>query len=565
MSEVFNSGGEAGSEGEALAGERARALIGPLTGFLARVADKHPDADAVFSLRLAETALHELQRGPESLPTLVVVGPTQTGKSTVVNVLAGGSYVETSPLAAHTQRASVLAVNASGATPPVSLTIDSAVTPRKVESDGRPCLIWDTPDFDSNASRVYRQQVARVCALADLVVVVLSKEKYADQSVWTVLEAVAPLEVPTLVCLNKCEEQSGDAAVLVPAVRRRLEENPDLADHIPVLTLPRVGGGALESFLAHPDIQSFRRQVFDRLHGRSQDVRRAAVGRLMRGRWSTWMEPVEQELACHREWTTLVDNAVRAFLDRYRAEYIEHARHHDVARKAILGLLELLEIPALSRPMSRARHVLTWPFRKLHGAFGGGEPARDQELRVIDAALEHCLLSLRGEVASRPHPWWRGLAEALAQSEPGLRRRFHEAVEDYRRDFQPRIDRLSEDLYEQLKRNPMTLNTLRATRLGADAGGIVLAVKTGTLGVYDALFAPAVISLTSYLTESAVGQYLRAVIARLKREQVARLSGVARETLGQPLGALQPRGPGLFGVSEAELARAVEAMQGLCS
>jgi len=548
------------------------APAGELSRFLARLADKHSDADAVFSLRLAETALDALEREPPPVAALAVVGPTQTGKSTVVNIIAGGRYVETSPLAAHTQRSSVLALNTSVEVLPATYPVDPTLAPRTVESDAPACLIWDTPDFDSNASRVYRQQVARVCARVDLVVLVLSKEKYADQSVWTFLEALAPLEVPIVICLNKCEGQVGegnagersDADVLVPAIQRRLEEHLQLGGGIPVLILPRVPGGELESFLARPDVQRFREDVFNRLHCRSEDARRAGLERLMRTYCPTWIAPVEQELVCQREWNTLVSAAVESFRDRYRTEYIEHARHHDVARKAILGLLELLEIPALSGPISQTRRVLTWPFRKLSGAFGGGgEPARDQELQVIDTALEHCLLSLRSEVLTRRHPWWRALAQELVGCEPGMRRRFRDAVDDYRRDFQPRIDRLSEELYRQLERNPVTLNTLRATRLGADAGGIVLAIKTGTLGIYDALFAPAVISLTSYLTESAVGQYLRTVIARLKREQTERMSGVLQETIEQPLRTLRPQGEGLFGVTEAELSRAMELMREL--
>ncbi len=566
MSELFNGGREAAAE-RTVTEEAAPA--GELSRFLARLADKHSDADAVFSLRLAETALDTLEREPPPVAALAVVGPTQTGKSTVVNIIAGGRYVETSPLAAHTQRASVLALNTSAEDLPETYPMDPTFAPRTVESDAPACLIWDTPDFDSNASRVYRQQVARVCARVDLVVLVLSKEKYADQSVWTVLETLAPLEVPVVICLNKCdievdEEHSrgrSDADVLVPAIQRRLEEHPRLGGGIPVLILPQVPGGELESFLARPDVQSFRADVFSRLQCRSKEARRTGLDRLMRTYWPTWVAPVEQELVCQREWNTLVSAAVGSFRDRYRTEYIEHARHHDVARKAILGLLELLEVPALSGPISQTRRVLTWPFRKLFGS--AGEPARDQELQVIDTALEHCLLSLRSEVLTRRHPWWRALAEELVGCEPDMRRRFGDAVDDYRRDFQPRIDRLSEDLYQQLERNPVTLNALRATRLGADAGGIVLAIKTGTLGVYDALFAPAVISLTSYLTESAVGQYLRTVIARLKREQTERMSGVLQETIEQPLRALRPRGEGLFGVTEAELSRAMELMREL--
>lgn len=549
---------------------RSSETVEHLTRFLGRLADKHSGPDLVFSLRLAEAGLHALGRRDAPAPAIAVIGPTQTGKSTVVNVLAGGGYVAASPLAAHTQRASVLAVNTEADNPALRLaTGPLQATPIPVESDCPPCLIWDTPDFDSNASAVYRQQVARVCAVADLVVVVLSKEKYADQSVWTVLEAIAPLGVPTVVCLNKCEDGPGprgtgghgdgrsDADILVPAIRRRLEGSPAPGAGTPVLVLPRVAAGDPVSLLRRPDVQGFRRSVFEHLASRSAASRRAGLNCLIQRHWSAWVAPVEEELACHRNWALLLEARTRSFLARYRSEYIDNTRHHDVAHKAILGLLELLEIPALAGPLSRTRRVLTWPFRKLYSAFGSpGEPTLDQELKVLEAALDHYLLSLRSEALEQRHPWWCALADELPGIEPQLRRDFQEAVDRYRHEFQPRIDQLSEDLYRKLERNPLTLNTLRATRIGADAGGILLAVKTGTLGVYDALFAPAVVSVTSYLAESAVGQYLRSVIGRLKEEQFEQISAIIRETLETPLNELQPRGAGLFGVSAEDLAAA---------
>lgn len=536
-----------------------------LEDFLARLAGVHADADTVFSLRLAETGLRALRRPLSPVPAVAVIGPTQTGKSTVVNVLAGGHWVETSPLAAHTQQASVLAVNIDP-DPDWPAGLHAAglpVEPRPVVNAGPSCLIWDTPDFDSNAAAVYRQQVARVCALADLLVVVVSGEKYADQSVWRVLESAAPLATPTILCLNKCED-GPDTGVLREAIKRRLTDNPVVSADIPVVTLPILPAGDFDAAFTLQDVRSFRRRVFESLEARPVPDRQAGLARLMRANWPTWVEPLEQELACRREWSQLLSDQTRSFLARYRSEYIDHSKHHDVAQKAILGLLELLEIPALAGPVSRTRRALTWPFRRLAGAVRrSDEISRDKETEVLDAAIDHYLLSLRGETATRRHPWWRALEAELSRSAPTVKRDFRGSVDQYRRAFQPRIDDLSNQLYEQLKRSPATLNTLRATRIGADAGGIVFAFQTGTLGLYDAIFAPAVISLTSYLTESVVGQYLRSVIGGLKREQYQQVSTIIHEEVEQPLSSLQPRGPGLFGITDSELARARRSLEAL--
>ncbi|HSH43293.1 MAG TPA: GTPase domain-containing protein [Arenicellales bacterium] len=540
--------------------DRTRALA----DFVGRLADAHADPDTVFALRLAQTGLGTLELAPAPAPVIAVVGPTQTGKSTVVNILAGSDQVSASPLAAHTQTAALLTVNVD----PAEVGVDGleahglAVQPEPVTDEGPARLIWDTPDFDSNAAAVYRQQVARVCALADLVVVVVSKEKYADQSVWQVLETLSPLRTPTLLCLNKCDDDD-ETAVLVEAIERRLAGDSRLSGGIAVLTLPMVpGGGAAAQALAMPAVAEFRAEVFRRLAPRTLAQKRTGLARLVRAGWPAWVEPVEQELACRREWQALVGDQARSLLARYRSEYLDHSKHHDVARKAILGLLELLEFPALAKPMAGARHVLTWPFRRLAGAFGQApDVSRDKELEVLEEAIEHCLITLRGEAAARRHPWWRALETRLAQREPGLRSDLRAEVERYRAEFQPRIDDLSRQLHERLQRSPATLNALRATRLGADAGGIVLAFKTGTLGLYDALFAPAVISVTSYLAESAVGQYLRSVIAGLKREQYQQVSSIVEDNLTRPLESLQPGGAGLFGISDAELQQARAALE----
>lgn len=549
-----------------------------LAGFLGRLADKHPDPHGVFSLRLAQSALEVLDVPGTSVPTLAVIGPTQTGKSTVVNLLTGGPHVETSALAAHTQQAAALAVNAGadeGAPARGEDPVKSVGVP-----DAPACVIWDTPDFDSNASSRYRQQVARVCGQADVVVVVLSKEKYADQAVWQVLESMAPLGVPTLVCLNKTEvdnredhaayAESGretEAGMLVEAIQQRIRNSAAVPADTPVIPLPRWNVDELAAPPQGPQTRMFRFRVFELLRRRTRRDRVAGARALLEANWEHWTGPVEHELACRRGWEAALSAAADTFMARYRSEYIDHARHHDVAQKAVLGLLDLLEIPYLAGSLSRVRRTLTWPIRRLAGVFGRPvlSVGQDQEVKVLEAAMDHYLLSLRGEVAnaSGEHPWWRALLAELNEHEPAVRRAFREAVGKYRTAFQPRIESLSEELYEQLKRNPLTLNTLRAARVSADAGGIVLAIKTGTLGLYDALFAPAVVSLTSYLTESAVGQYLRSVIERLKREQVEQVGGIVRDVVETRLAAIQPRGAGLFEIEEDELDRARALLQEL--
>ena len=66
-----------------------------------------------------------------------------------------------------------------------------------------PAVFWDTPDFDSLAAAEYRRGVLETAALADLYLLVLSKEKYSDLSVWNMLKLLSPLGRPLIICLNK--------------------------------------------------------------------------------------------------------------------------------------------------------------------------------------------------------------------------------------------------------------------------------------------------------------------------------------------------------------------------
>ena len=80
-------------------------------------------------------------------------------------------------------------------------------------------VLWDTPDFDSIDSATYREGVIRAIALADMIILVVSKEKYADQSVWDMMSTLEALHQPTVICLNKLSE--GSETVLIQSLKEK--------------------------------------------------------------------------------------------------------------------------------------------------------------------------------------------------------------------------------------------------------------------------------------------------------------------------------------------------------
>jgi hypothetical protein len=266
-------------------------------------------------------------------------------------------------------------------------------------------------------------------------------------------------------------------------------------------------------------------------------------------------------------------------LQHYRDEFLEHPQRFDTFRLAILELLQLLELPGLARTLTRVRQVLTWPARRLLDSGGmktltgrlRGRKAQDlpgEEL-VLRDLLEHLLTALSRDALRRSTPpvpasaFWAALGARLAGQHQALAAEFSAAAHRHRLAFQGEIEQAAHELYDTLQEKPALLNTLRAARITTDTAAIALALKTGGVGLNDLLFAPAMVSLTSMLTEGALGSYMTHVAARLKQRQYAAVerdvfNGPVREALRQLPGTLEA--PGLFGVSRADCEAAEQAL-----
>ena len=82
----------------------------------------------------------------------------------------------------------------------------------------------------------------------------------------------------------------------------------------------------------------------------------------------------------------------------------------------------------------------------------------------------------------------------------------------------------------------MTLNSLRAARTTADAVALLVAIKTGGIGLSDLVLAPAMFSFSSLLAEGAAGHYMTQIEKDLKNTQLAAVNdrlalGVLRNRL----------------------------------
>lgn len=539
------------------------------------------------SLRLAEAALEKLEvnRQTPGYPLqLAVIGPTQSGKSSLVNLLLGENRAKVSPLAGYTVNPQAFPLNTEEmdwawleayfhgyrCCSPRELTpgrYDCFSLDAPLASPGNPlpaAVVWDTPDFDSVDANDYRMSVLRTAALADVIILVVSKDKYADQSVWDTMALLQPLGQPTLLCLNKLNADSRDA--LVVSLRDKWSiARSDPPARTAVLPWVEECSGDLPPEVAG-DLLGQLVECCGQVRRPSQDSR---VRSLVRAHWESWLAPVRQELAARAEWNHLAGLSLDEALAVYRRDYLDHPHHYETFQRALAELLTLLEIPGLAGGMAAARKVLTWPARQLTrlGKRWRGQGDLGQEVRVLQRTIDHLFIHLGQSLLEKgmENPAMGGfwLQMGLALQEEGTRGESSRtsALIRHTQDFQPEIERTARQLHDKLREQPAVLNALRATRFTTDAAALAMALHTGGIGVQDFVIAPAVLSITSLLAEGALGHFLSRVEAELKERQFRAVEKLLQQCLRPVLDGLPDRigGEGRFNIA-GEMLSDVEAI-----
>ncbi|MFZ4702736.1 MAG: hypothetical protein ACOYMG_22050 [Candidatus Methylumidiphilus sp.] len=245
----------------------------------------------------------------------------------------------------------------------------------------------------------------------------------------------------------------------------------------------------------------------------------------------------------------MLDSAMNEAMAIYRRDFLDHPHHYETFQRALAELLTLLEIPGLAGGMVAARKLITWPVRQLVrlGRSFGGRENLGQETMVLNRTLEHLFIHVqqslleRGGMDGAMTAYWRELGVLLKdESRKGEAARAA-AIARHVQDFQPEIERTAHQLHDKLREHPAVLNTLRATRVTADAAALGLALHTGGIGVQDFIIAPAILSVTSLLAESALGHFLHRAEAELKERQYRDTQKLFEEVLGPVLKSLPDR------------------------
>ena len=514
----------------------------------------------IDQLILAEAFMRKgklINSSPRQPLQMAVVGPTQAGKSSLVNVLLNSSVAGVSPLAGYT-------IHPQGFCQGVSLIDCSGLQhyfgrfqqlqQAHIPRDRHDCysltetasnslhlphgVLWDTPDFDSIDSATYKEGVIRAVALADIIILVVSKEKYADQSVWDMMSTLEALHQPTVICLNKLNE--GSEALLIQSLKEKwqLARKDDFPEVVPLYYQKQTG---------LPYWPESKQTLLMQLASKVDYKKHARFEQdLLQKHWQTWLEPVVAEHQALNNWHGLVDIAIKQALEHYQRDFLNHPHHYETFQQALAELLTLLEIPGLAGFLTGARKVLTWPVRqmmkmgrkKLHIADSS------QELVLLNQIAEHLLIQLADRLMDNAEQgdqrlWWKEFSSLLRRQRQAILQDFSVAAKEYHVTFQQDVEKTAQHLYHKLQEQPLVLNSLRATRVTTDAAAIALTLHMGGIGVHDLIFAPAMLTVTSLLAESAIGSYMHKVEHELKQHQLNTVKqALFVESIGQKLFAL---------------------------
>lgn len=502
--------------------------------------NKNSYRQRIDQLILAEAFLRKgqlIDNNPEHPLHFAVVGPTQAGKSSLVNVLLKSDIASVSPLAGYTMHPQgfcdgISPTRCSGLQwyfgrfqqlPQNQLPKDRhdcySLSPNTIDSEYLPHgVLWDSPDFDSIDSANYREGVIRTVALADIIILVVSKEKYADQSVWDVMAGIEVLRQPTIICLNKISEGSEDLLINSLKDKWRQVRSDDFPHVVPLYYQKETGK---PDWPEPPLLTSISAQV-----DRSKQPQLQLD--LLQKHWQIWLEPVHAEHNLLMNWRHLVEQALKQGMESYQRDYLNHPHHYETFQQALAELLNLLEIPGLAGVLANTRRILTWPLKKIikMGRKSLHLADSSQEIVLLNQIAEHVLIQMADKLLvqaeeNRDSRWWKEFSSLLRTLRPTFLHAFDAAAKNYHLAFQEEIEQAATRLYRKLQEQPALLNSLRATRVTADAAVIALALQTGGIGMHDLIIAPAMLSVTSLLAESAIGGYMNRVEAELKQRQLA--------------------------------------------
>ena len=501
-------------------------------------------------------------------PLLVVIlGSTGSGKSSLLNALAGGAVSPSGVLRPTTRRPLAVIHPDDGGGRIATVAEHSGLELRTDANARRGLVLVDAPDFDS-VELENRERALGLLEVADLVIFVTTATRYADQVPWEVLGRVRQRAVPLLTVLNRLPPGADDADAVVRDYRELLARGGVIEQAASgTLEVVAVAEGALDEARDALDADAVAsvRDALDRLVA-SREERRELARRGLAGALTGVPEAVEaiagQIDEEQRAVAELREAADRAYNSGRAALNDELKRGTFLRAEVLRQWQDFIGAGQVARFLAQGIGKVAATLRNL---VQPGPPAPATEVReaafadLVALAVQHA-----DTAAQRVATAWSGdtfgslaLAadESLWRASPALSQRLTDDLEDWARDIGQRI----REMGAQRK------GWAQAASIGVNAIGtsavLAVFVHTGGLTGTEVGITAATAVVNQKLLEAIFGEAnVAAFVARARDDLAALLDAAFADERSRYAAALGSTGDPALAAELRDAARRVAAL-----
>lgn len=480
----------------------------------------------------------------------VIVGGTGTGKSTLFNCL-NGSLISTTGVERPKTRGIILAVPSNmldafthifgliGFSVSITSSIPITGSPNCIHitshnsTEFSDWIFVDTPDLDS-FERNHHEAAECMSYLADVVLFVVSQEKYSDLQLVSYLDKFLSINKPLHLVVNKVTSPETVVDDVVTRVNKRVQEKKVAPDD--VLAIP------LESTILFNYASAwFCNLLKEFMNKKYSEAQKTKISEDSNQVLCSYILDLCKEVKdiIYRE-NREIDNltqycreyakdAYQALLDYHTQDMVDHVKQF--LQNEIKKVYTRYDV--LARPRQIVRNIITAPFRFL-GLMRSPEKRSEDIVRSLHERIDHS--AIIGALDAFVRQWYELLSSY--EGKPGIERIRNPNLIVPRNEIRTHLAQRSEELFLWLKEqfSKLSQGIPKTKEWGIYSTVIAWAVfmlsLEAALGGGISLFDAALDSvLAPFISKGAVEWFARKDIQRIGKELIERYRDALREVI----------------------------------